>query len=210
MAFTLAFHILLVPLGVALRRRSRSSRTGAACEARRRRALLLARRWSKVMAVTFAVGAVTGTVLSFEFGLLWPGFMGKFGSVFGAPVRGWRRSVLLPRGDPHRHLHLRLGAAEPAAPLLDGRADPVRVGPGRDQHPGRELVAEHTAGLHAFVERAAEERRRRQGDVQPALSRGRRRTSSSPPTSGRASRRLGVRGRHAARPQRPLPPPRAS
>src|SRR4029079_9121823 len=43
----------------------------------------LARRWSKAMAVTFAVGAVTGTVLSFEFGLLWPVFMDLSGSVFG-------------------------------------------------------------------------------------------------------------------------------
>ena len=33
--------------------------------------------------MTFAVGAVTGTVLSFEMGLLWPGFMGRFGEVFG-------------------------------------------------------------------------------------------------------------------------------
>ena len=46
-------------------------------------ALLLAQRWSKVAAVTFAVGAVTGTVLSFEFGLLWPEFTGRFGEVFG-------------------------------------------------------------------------------------------------------------------------------
>ena len=46
-------------------------------------ALELAQRWSKVAAVTFAVGAVTGTVLSFEFGLLWPEFMGRFGDVFG-------------------------------------------------------------------------------------------------------------------------------
>ena len=37
------------------------------------------------MAVTFAVGAVTGTVLSFEFGLLWPHFMGKWGEAFGVP-----------------------------------------------------------------------------------------------------------------------------
>ena len=43
----------------------------------------LARRWSKAMAVTFAVGAVTGTVLSFEFGLLWPRFMERFGDAFG-------------------------------------------------------------------------------------------------------------------------------
>jgi cytochrome d ubiquinol oxidase subunit I len=48
-------------------------------------ALLLAQRWSKYMAVTFAVGAVTGTVLSFEFGLLWPKFMGQWGEAFGIP-----------------------------------------------------------------------------------------------------------------------------
>ena len=50
-----------------------------------RDALLLAQRWSKYMAVTFAVGAVTGTVLSFEFGLLWPRFMGRWGAAFGVP-----------------------------------------------------------------------------------------------------------------------------
>jgi len=43
----------------------------------------LARRWSKVMVALFAVGAVTGTILSFEMGLLWPGFMGAFADVFG-------------------------------------------------------------------------------------------------------------------------------
>ena len=73
-------------------------------------ALLLARRWSKVMAVLFAVGAVTGTVLSFEMGLLWPGFMERFGDVFGDPVRD-RGDLLLHRGDLHRDLHLRLEAA---------------------------------------------------------------------------------------------------
>src|SRR4029450_141374 len=48
-------------------------------------ALQLAQRWSKYMAVTFAVGAVTGTVLTFEFGLLWPRFMDQFGAAFGVP-----------------------------------------------------------------------------------------------------------------------------
>jgi cytochrome d ubiquinol oxidase subunit I len=43
----------------------------------------LARRWSKVMLALFAVGVVTGTVLSFEMGLLWPNFMATFGAVFG-------------------------------------------------------------------------------------------------------------------------------
>jgi cytochrome d ubiquinol oxidase subunit I len=43
----------------------------------------LARRWSRVMLALFAVGVVTGTILSFELGLLWPGFMAAFGEVFG-------------------------------------------------------------------------------------------------------------------------------
>jgi cytochrome d ubiquinol oxidase subunit I len=84
MAFTLAAHIILVPLGVswafmALIANYRGLRRGDAD------ALHLAQRWSKYMAVTFAVGAVTGTVLSFEFGLLWPRFMGQWGEVFGIP-----------------------------------------------------------------------------------------------------------------------------
>jgi cytochrome d ubiquinol oxidase subunit I len=43
----------------------------------------LARRWSKIMLALFAVGVVTGTILSFELGLLWPNFVATFGSVFG-------------------------------------------------------------------------------------------------------------------------------
>jgi cytochrome d ubiquinol oxidase subunit I len=43
----------------------------------------LAKRWSKVALIIFAVGVVTGTILSFEFGLLWPEFMASFGDVFG-------------------------------------------------------------------------------------------------------------------------------
>ena len=43
----------------------------------------LAKRWSKVMLILFAVGVVTGTILSFELGLLWPDFMATFGGVFG-------------------------------------------------------------------------------------------------------------------------------
>jgi cytochrome bd ubiquinol oxidase subunit I len=82
MAFTLGFHIVLASIGVALPAimliaNYRGLRHGDEA------ALLLARRWSKVVAVTFAVGAVTGTVLSFEFGLLWPAFTGRFGEVFG-------------------------------------------------------------------------------------------------------------------------------
>jgi cytochrome bd ubiquinol oxidase subunit I len=45
--------------------------------------LTIARRWSRIMAALFAVGVITGTILSFEMGMLWPGFMSTFGSVFG-------------------------------------------------------------------------------------------------------------------------------
>jgi cytochrome d ubiquinol oxidase subunit I len=43
----------------------------------------LARRWTRIMAALFAVGVITGTILSFEMGLLWPGFTASFGAVFG-------------------------------------------------------------------------------------------------------------------------------
>ena len=43
----------------------------------------LAKRWSHAMAILFAIGVVTGTILSFELGLLWPEFMATFGDVFG-------------------------------------------------------------------------------------------------------------------------------
>jgi cytochrome d ubiquinol oxidase subunit I len=43
----------------------------------------LARRWSRIVLTLFAVGVITGTILSFEMGLLWPNFTATFGSVFG-------------------------------------------------------------------------------------------------------------------------------
>src|SRR4051794_28575118 len=84
MAFTLGFHIIIVPFGVAftflmLVANYRGIRRGDEA------ALRLARRWSQVSAVLFAVGAVTGTVLSFELGLLWPRLMGTYGAAFGIP-----------------------------------------------------------------------------------------------------------------------------
>ena len=84
MAFTLGFHIILACLGVGM---PTMVLIANAIGLRRSdpAALLLARRWSTVMAVTFAVGAVTGTVLSFEMGLLWPVLMGRFGGAFGIP-----------------------------------------------------------------------------------------------------------------------------
>ncbi|MFF3332839.1 cytochrome ubiquinol oxidase subunit I [Streptomyces sp. NPDC002888] len=127
MAFTLASHIILVPLGVALPlitliMHGYGLRRGDAT------ALLLARRWSAVMAVQFAIGVVTGTVLSFEFGLLWPGLMGRWGDVFGIGfgVEAWAfflEAVLIAiylygwRRLPTR-AHFLLGLPLPAAALL--------------------------------------------------------------------------------------------
>jgi cytochrome d ubiquinol oxidase subunit I len=81
-ALSLAVHIPLVCFGIAfpalvLYCEWRSLRTGDPVYR------TLARRWSKIMLALFAVGVVTGTILSFELGLLWPGFMAAFGNVFG-------------------------------------------------------------------------------------------------------------------------------
>src|SRR5918994_7236471 len=82
MAFTLGFHIVFACLGVALPAIILTANY-LALKRGDEAAMELARRWSKAMAVTFAVGAVSGTLLSFEFGLLWPEFMDRFGAAFG-------------------------------------------------------------------------------------------------------------------------------
>lgn len=84
MGSSLGFHIILACMGIAfpaiiMVMHYRGLRRGDET------ALLLARRWSRVMAVLVAVGAVSGTVLSFDMGLLWPGLMGPFGSAIGIP-----------------------------------------------------------------------------------------------------------------------------
>jgi cytochrome d ubiquinol oxidase subunit I len=84
MATTLGFHIILACLGIAL---PTIVLLAEFIGLRRRNevAMLLARRWSQAMGVLVAVGAVTGTVLSFEMGLLWPGLMSRYGAVLGLP-----------------------------------------------------------------------------------------------------------------------------
>ncbi|HXC81128.1 MAG TPA: cytochrome ubiquinol oxidase subunit I, partial [Trebonia sp.] len=84
MAATLGFHIILACLGIAL---PTIVLIAEFIGLRRpdQVAMVLARRWSQAMGVLVAVGAVTGTVLSFEMGLLWPGLMRKYGAVLGLP-----------------------------------------------------------------------------------------------------------------------------
>ncbi|MCK9875534.1 cytochrome ubiquinol oxidase subunit I [Frankia sp. Ag45/Mut15] len=81
-AFSLAFHICFAVFGVGLPwmlvyTEWRWLRTGDPVW------LALTKKWSRAFAVLFAVGAVSGTVLSFEFGLLWPAFMSKYGGALG-------------------------------------------------------------------------------------------------------------------------------
>src|SRR5262249_28405426 len=84
MAISLCFHILFAVAGIAMPllmvvAQWRAQRTGDPLY------LALAKRWAKGTAILFAVGAVSGTVLSFELGLLWPGFMGFAGAIIGMP-----------------------------------------------------------------------------------------------------------------------------
>src|SRR5512138_1128731 len=81
---SLAFHIVFAAIGVAMPllmvvAEWRWRRTGSEVH------LDLARRWAKGTAILFAVGAVSGTVISFELGLLWPRFMAFAGPIIGMP-----------------------------------------------------------------------------------------------------------------------------
>ena len=129
-------------------------------------AMQLARRWSTVMAIQFAVGAVTGTVISLEFGLLWPGLMGQWGDVFGIAfgIEGWAfflEAILIAiyiygwkRMSPRAH-------------FLVGLPLPI-VGAGRCVlDPVGQRVDEHPAGLHPRLAGQPDQRRHQQGAVHP-------------------------------------------
>ena len=106
----------------------------------------LAKRWSKVALTLFAVGVVTGTILSFEFGLLWPDFSATFGEVYGVAfglegvaffleaifiaiyVYGWDRlprADALPHGHPDRHHRLLRLVLRDRGQRLDERPAPA-------------------------------------------------------------------------------------
>ncbi len=84
MAMSLGFHIIFAAVGIALPllmviAEWRWLKTGDDVY------LTLAKRWAKGASILFAVGAVSGTVLSFELGLLWPSFMRFAGGIIGMP-----------------------------------------------------------------------------------------------------------------------------
>ncbi len=93
MALSLGWHIVLACFGVAMPAfmiyaewRGQRAAAGAVAGGDAGAAYtMLARRWARAMGVLFAVGAVSGTILSFEMGLLWPGLMGTYGQVIGLP-----------------------------------------------------------------------------------------------------------------------------
>ena len=117
------------------------------------------------MAVTFAVGAVTGTVLTFEFGLLWPRFMGQWGEAFGVPfafeglfffteaifvaiyIYGWRRLK------PWTHFWT-------GVPLVHHRHPRQRLGRRRQR------LDELAVGVHPRLRRQGRRRRPAGGDLQ--------------------------------------------
>src|SRR2546423_7623649 len=85
MAVSLAFHIVFAAIGIAMpllmviaERRWQRTRDPVY--------LQLAKQWARGTAILFAVGAVSGTVLAFELGLLWPRFMAVAGPIIGMPV----------------------------------------------------------------------------------------------------------------------------
>jgi cytochrome d ubiquinol oxidase subunit I len=84
MGLSLAFHIIFAMVGIAMpvlmvlaERRWLTTRDPIYLD--------LAKRWARGTAILFAVGAVSGTVLSFELGLLWPSFMAFAGAIIGMP-----------------------------------------------------------------------------------------------------------------------------
>jgi cytochrome d ubiquinol oxidase subunit I len=84
MAMSLAFHIVFAALGIGMPLLMAIAE-GMYLRTKQPVYLDLCKRWAKGTAILFAVGAVSGTVLSFELGLLWPGFMEHAGAIIGMP-----------------------------------------------------------------------------------------------------------------------------
>src|ERR1700687_920798 len=84
MGTSLGFHIVFAVLGVGMPLLM-SIAEGIGIRRHDEGWLNLAKRWSRALGILFAVGAVSGTALSFELGLLWPNFMNFSGSIIGLP-----------------------------------------------------------------------------------------------------------------------------
>lgn len=91
MALSLGFHIVFASIGIAMPFLMATSHW-LYLKGRNPQYLVLTKAWSKGVAIFFAVGAVSGTALSFELGLLWPGFMKHAGPIIGMPF-SWEGTV---------------------------------------------------------------------------------------------------------------------
>ncbi len=159
MAFSLGAHIVMACIGMSVPflvvlAEWKGQRTGDLVYT------TLARRWAKAMGVLFAVGAVSGTILSFEFGILWPRWMGRFGDVMGLPfaiegfaffleaifigiyLYGWDR--LPPRvhlwvGVADRHRRRRVGVLRRRRERMDERPDRLHARRERQRHARRSV-----------------------------------------------------------------------
>src|SRR2546421_8725555 len=85
MAMSLAFHIVFAALGIGMPLLMAIAE-GIYLRTKQPVYLDLCKQWAKGTAILFAVGAVSGTVLSFELGLLWPAFMEQAGGILRKPV----------------------------------------------------------------------------------------------------------------------------
>src|SRR5438874_3534967 len=84
MGTSLAFHIIFSALGVGLPLLLCIAE-GLALFRKDKTWMMLTRRWARAAAILFAIGAVSGTILSFELGLLWPTYIKFAGAVVGLP-----------------------------------------------------------------------------------------------------------------------------
>src|SRR6202165_4651101 len=84
MGTSLAFHIIFASLGIGLPLLLCIAE-GLALKQKNPELMALTRRWTKAFAVLFAIGAASGTIISFELGLLWPSYTKFSGSIIGLP-----------------------------------------------------------------------------------------------------------------------------
>ena len=145
MGTSLAFHIIFSALGVGLPLLLCVAE-GLALFRKDKTWMMLARRWARAAAILFAIGAVSGTILSFELGLLWPTYIKFAGAVVGLTICPGRLCFLF-RGNFSWPVPLWLGSSITTRAL-------VMLIPDLDQWPGlsmvyceRELLDEYSSRL---------------------------------------------------------------
>jgi cytochrome bd ubiquinol oxidase subunit I len=123
MGMSLAFHIIFAVIGMAM---PLLMAVSEGCYLRTKKPIFLelSKRWAAGTTILFAVGAVSGTVLSFELGLLWPKFMQYAGGIIGMPfsLEGFAYPIaaMLNPASLHETIHMVLAAYAAAAFLVAG------------------------------------------------------------------------------------------